>query len=48
MAKTTSGEGKAQNLKNLHLFEDLSEEELAHAVQYMQERTFKKGRVYIL
>jgi len=43
MAKNTSGEWKAQSLKDFHLFEDLSESELKQAVQYMQEKSFKKG-----
>ncbi|WP_333784394.1 Crp/Fnr family transcriptional regulator [Thermocrinis sp.] len=43
MAKTFSGEGKIKDLKNLHLFEDLSENELKQALQYMQEKSFRKG-----
>ena len=43
MAKNTSGEWKAQSLRDFHLFEDLSENELRQAVQYMQEKSFRKG-----
>ncbi|WP_448587547.1 Crp/Fnr family transcriptional regulator [Thermocrinis sp.] len=43
MAKITSREGKTQSLRNLHLLEDLSENELKQALQYMQEKNFKKG-----
>ncbi|WP_029551791.1 Crp/Fnr family transcriptional regulator [Thermocrinis jamiesonii] len=43
MAKVTSAEGKIKDLRKLHLFEDLSENELKQAIQYMQEKTFKKG-----
>ncbi len=43
MAKTFTGEGKIKDLKNLHLLEDLSENELRQALQYMQEKSFRKG-----
>ncbi|WP_448584418.1 Crp/Fnr family transcriptional regulator [Thermocrinis sp.] len=43
MAKIASGEGKINYLRKLHLFEDLSENELKQALQYMQEKSFRKG-----
>lgn len=48
MAKDTFGEGKAQDLKlelikKLHLFEDLSEDQLKEAIKYMQIKDFRRN-----
>ncbi|MFN7065685.1 MAG: Crp/Fnr family transcriptional regulator [Aquificaceae bacterium] len=48
MAKEAFREGQAQDLRleflrKIHLFEDLSENELKDAIKYMQLRTFKRN-----
>lgn len=48
MAKEAFREGQAQDLKletlkKIHIFEDLSEEELKEALRYMQVRTFRRN-----
>jgi len=48
MAKEAFGERQAQDLKlelfkKVHLFEDLSNEELKDALKYMQIRTFRRN-----
>ena len=48
MAKEAFGERQAQDLKlelfkKVHLFEDLSTEELKDALKYMQLRTFRRN-----